>query len=51
LGNLVVVWYVFPRFGTLCEEKSGNPADMYPTKCSQLHLSQLNIYFPNMLML
>jgi hypothetical protein len=25
-GNLAAIWYVFPRFGTLCHEKSGNPA-------------------------
>jgi hypothetical protein len=25
-GNVVVIWYIFPRFGTLCHEKSGNPA-------------------------
>jgi hypothetical protein len=24
-GNAVVIWYVFPRFGILCREKSGNP--------------------------
>jgi hypothetical protein len=24
-GNVVVNWYIFPRFGVLCEEKSGNP--------------------------
>jgi hypothetical protein len=24
-GNYVVIWYIFPRFGTLCQEKSGNP--------------------------
>jgi hypothetical protein len=24
-GNVVVIWYSFPRFGTLCQEKSGNP--------------------------
>jgi hypothetical protein len=24
-GNFVVIWYVFFRFGTLCQEKSGNP--------------------------
>jgi hypothetical protein len=24
-GNVVVVWYIFPRFGILCQEKSGNP--------------------------
>jgi hypothetical protein len=21
----VVIWYIFPRFGILCEERSGNP--------------------------
>jgi hypothetical protein len=25
LGNLVAIWYIFPRFGTLSQEKSGNP--------------------------
>jgi hypothetical protein len=25
-GNIVVIWYIFPRFGILCQEKSGNPA-------------------------
>jgi hypothetical protein len=25
-GNLVAIWYIFPRFGILCQEKSGNPA-------------------------
>jgi hypothetical protein len=24
-GNIVVIWYIFPRFGQLCQEKSGNP--------------------------
>jgi hypothetical protein len=24
-GNAVVIWYIFPRFGILCQEKSGNP--------------------------
>jgi hypothetical protein len=24
-GNVVVIWYIFPRFGILCQEKSGNP--------------------------
>jgi hypothetical protein len=24
-GNVVVIWYIFPRFGLLCQEKSGNP--------------------------
>jgi hypothetical protein len=25
-GNVVVIWYLFPPFGILCQEKSGNPA-------------------------
>jgi hypothetical protein len=24
-GYFVVIWYIFPRFGILCQEKSGNP--------------------------
>jgi hypothetical protein len=24
-GNVVVIWYIFPRFGTVRQEKSGNP--------------------------
>jgi hypothetical protein len=23
-GNVVVIWYIFPRFGILCQEKSDN---------------------------
>jgi hypothetical protein len=25
LGNFVAIWYIFPRFGILCQEKSGTP--------------------------
>jgi hypothetical protein len=25
-GNFVIIWCIFPRFGTLYLEKSGNPA-------------------------
>jgi hypothetical protein len=25
IGNLVVIWFIFPRFGILTKEKSGNP--------------------------
>jgi hypothetical protein len=25
LGNVVVIWYIFPCFGILCQEKSGSP--------------------------
>jgi hypothetical protein len=24
-GTLVAIWYIFTRFGALCQEKSGNP--------------------------
>jgi hypothetical protein len=24
-GSLMVIWYIFPRFGILHQEKSGNP--------------------------
>jgi hypothetical protein len=26
LGIIMVIWYIFPRFGTLNQEKFGNPA-------------------------
>jgi hypothetical protein len=25
-GNLAAIWYIFPRFGTFCQENSGNLA-------------------------
>jgi hypothetical protein len=25
-GNLVAIWYIFPHFGILCKEKTGNSA-------------------------
>jgi hypothetical protein len=25
-GNVVAIWYIFPQFGILRQEKSGNPA-------------------------
>jgi hypothetical protein len=25
-GNVVTIWYISPRFGILCQEKSGSPA-------------------------
>jgi hypothetical protein len=24
-GHVVAIWFIFPRFGTLCKERSGNP--------------------------
>jgi hypothetical protein len=29
---VVLIWYIFPRFGILCQEKSGNPAG-FVLKC------------------
>jgi hypothetical protein len=38
LGNVVVIWYIFPRFGILCQEKSGNTAlAARPSKPSKSH--------------
>jgi hypothetical protein len=28
-SNFAVFWYMFPRFGILCQEKSGNPVHDY----------------------
>jgi hypothetical protein len=25
-GHVVIIWYIFHRFGILCQENSGNPA-------------------------
>jgi hypothetical protein len=29
-GSFMVIWYIFPLFGILCQEKSGNPAVAQP---------------------
>jgi hypothetical protein len=31
-GNFVVIWYIFPRFGILDQEKSGNPVPEFSSK-------------------
>jgi hypothetical protein len=33
-GNVVVMRYIFPRFGILCQDKSGNPAALQDKKGS-----------------
>jgi hypothetical protein len=46
-GNYVVIWYIFPRSGTLYPEKSGNPAsslEMLTSIASQQMLER-NIFF------
>jgi hypothetical protein len=30
IGNFVVIWYIFPRYGTLRQEKFGNPDKKCP---------------------
>jgi hypothetical protein len=42
-GSVVVIWYIFPRFGTLCQEKSGSPA---PAFHSFLKLDRNEVLFP-----
>jgi hypothetical protein len=32
-GNVVLIWYIFPCFGTLCQEKSGNPGAEWTNVC------------------
>jgi hypothetical protein len=41
-GNFVVIWYIFPRFGTLYEEKSGNTAtkQSFSASCSGQHVKR-----------
>jgi hypothetical protein len=39
-GKVGVIWYIFPRFGTLYQEKSGNPAS------HQAHSSSTFFTFP-----
>jgi hypothetical protein len=34
--NVAVIWYIFPRFGILCQEKSGNPVGIGTRKSSLL---------------
>jgi hypothetical protein len=36
------IWYIFPRFGILCQEKSGNPAQDGQVKSPSLPPSQKN---------
>jgi hypothetical protein len=42
LGNGVFIWYIFPRFGILCQEKSGNPDANSLTGFTSLCVSSLS---------
>jgi hypothetical protein len=35
-GNLMAIGRILPRFGTLCQEKSGNPAAIVGKKSNQV---------------
>jgi hypothetical protein len=44
IGNIlwpcfVIIWYIFPRFGMLYQEKSGNSALNYQSVVHRAHLS------------
>jgi hypothetical protein len=38
LLQFVVIWYIFPRFGILYQEKSGNPGLMKPAQRPVLYV-------------
>jgi hypothetical protein len=38
----VVFWYIFTRFGMLCQEKSGNPG-MYIVEISVIHIITISL--------
>jgi hypothetical protein len=43
--NFVAIWYIFPRFGILCQEKSGNPAKDYTShRCFFYQNKQKDFY-------
>jgi hypothetical protein len=44
LVNFVVIWYIFPRFGMLYREKSGNPV-VYLSSASYLTPLIANLFF------
>jgi hypothetical protein len=41
-GNVMVLKYIFHRFGTLCQEKSGNP-DTHTVCLMRGHYSKLSL--------
>jgi hypothetical protein len=40
----VEIWYIFPRFGILCEEKSGNPGFRYGPNCTPVSIYSAATY-------
>jgi hypothetical protein len=45
--DIVVVLYIFPRFGTLCPEKSGNPDTNTKTKVGEKKVSRSRAVTPS----
>jgi hypothetical protein len=39
-GNFEAIWYIFPRFGILCKEKSGNPVSQQKLPGRSLTIDQ-----------
>jgi hypothetical protein len=37
-GNVVLIWYIFHRFGIVCQEKSGNPGPNVQIKIVDINL-------------
>jgi hypothetical protein len=45
-GNVVVNWYIFPRFGIECQEESGNPANHFREQgCQKVYFQTKNPTF------
>jgi hypothetical protein len=44
-SNVVVIWYLFPRFGILCQEKSGNPAAKAKSERSKIQMPSCTTFF------
>jgi hypothetical protein len=50
LAYFVVIWYIFPRFGILYQEKSGNPAlaDCFLAKEAEFcACASIKMHFPD----
>jgi hypothetical protein len=48
LVYIVVIWYIFPRFGNLDKEKSGNPARFSILRNASIGKSRMNFLGPEL---
>jgi hypothetical protein len=39
-----MIWYIFPRFGILCQEKSGNPVKSLKKLCRENWKEEKNAF-------